>query len=691
MIKLQAPIELKTRTDFVKDNEGFTERIAGNYSLMGLEIGAEELLHIVNSPPEIYVAEGDATTIVGNTLISNRNEEKLDIINNMLNRIMLSVNTGLSYQDRVYITDVLHKIGIKDDRKFMSEVKKMMRNSGMEEKFIDNYLEVQYESDNTELIRETLELSRQIVREELQDRSAAGESYLYRSIMHRLQTGAIYQIVANFNKSINDTRIDLAQQMVSEQENIAKDMLVQSFIETMEREGAEIVYREGELHSPESEEGGAAAEVRTESVSEIRRETARQVLSEVESSIRESRELERTDRYEREGAEIIYREEAKEAGTEGAATVSERRIRESREYRSSNIYERELQSERIRESEVNETINAAVLYDIVKNLYHAGYERISRSYTWMEYRGALYHSSDNTVNRVSYEITIDSPINRFTQNEAGDILINLDYTEFEELSQIQENEGNIELIENQIKEMNEMNLANVSRYEQMTKILKKLTPEHRTTGGKERTRREALAALEDEKSILQSFEEDDADQEMRRREVFTEITRLFPDNAAQVFNVVEQYLNNPSSVQGMTVSAGNVAQAAEELMRMQQSSALNVQQENIPTSPPAEEELYFKREERLSEEDLSEILDTYRSRENRQHRDTSEVQDITENINVNTTTVTQNTSRTLTATERQNIEDMVARGVRSQMGAISDQVLSKLEKRLRNEKSRRGI
>ena len=100
MITLKAPIELKTRTDFIKDHESFGERIAGNYSLIGIEIGEEELLHIVNSPPEIYIAEGGATTIVGNTLISSRNEEKLDIINNMLNRMMLSVNTELSYQDR---------------------------------------------------------------------------------------------------------------------------------------------------------------------------------------------------------------------------------------------------------------------------------------------------------------------------------------------------------------------------------------------------------------------------------------------------------------------------------------------------------------------------------------------------------------------------------------------------------------
>ena len=222
MITLKSPIELKTRTDFIKDTESFGERIAGNYALMGLEIGAEELLHIVNSPPEIYVAEGGATTIVGNTLISSRNEEKLDIINNMLNRIMLSVNTELSYQDRAYITDVLYKTGIKDDRKFMSEVRRIMNETRLEDSFINDYLAVSFDRQNTELRRETLELSRQIVERGIGEAIEKSDNFLSRNIMRRLQTGAIYQIVANFNKSLDETRINLAEQMISEQENTAK-------------------------------------------------------------------------------------------------------------------------------------------------------------------------------------------------------------------------------------------------------------------------------------------------------------------------------------------------------------------------------------------------------------------------------------------------------------------------------------
>lgn len=691
MITLKAPIELKTRTDFIKDHDSFGERIAGNYSLIGLEIGAEELLHIVNSPPEIYVAEGGATTIVGNTLISSRNEEKLDIINNMLNRIMLSVNTELSYQDRAYITDALYKIGIRDDRKFMSEVRRMINESRLEDTFISDYLAVSVDMENTELRRETLELSREIVERGLAEGIAVREESLSQIIMRRLQTGAIYQIVANFNKSLDETRINLAEQMISEQENTAKEMLVQSFLSEMVREGAEIIYREEAQDFEGGEEtevpGGYLPETAQEPET-IRERTFREALQSLTSEATERTE---TETIEREGADIIYREGGESQPSAEETQVFTERLRESVTYIARNAFERELRSETLKESQVTETINAAVLLDIVKNLYNTAYERIANNNAWTEYRGALYRSSENTINRVGYTTYESNPMTRVSETFEGDRSISLDYTEFEELSEIEENEGNIELIENQIREMNEMNLANVARYEQMREILKKLSPERREIGGRERTRREALRALEDEKAIMQSLEEGEGEQEARRREVFHEITRLFPDNAAQVFNVIEQYLENPAAVQGMDIVAGNVSQAAEEIMRLQMANERSSEPEIPEEIPPVEEGLFFKREDRLTEDELTEILDTYRSRENRQQNEINNVQDVNENRTVNTTTVTQNTQRNLTASELEDIEDMVNRGVRSQMGAISEQVLTKLEKKLRNEKSRRGI
>ena len=692
MITLTAPIELKSRRDFVRDRESFYERVMANYSLAGLEIGSEELLHMVSSPPEIYIAEGGASTIVGNTLIQSRNEEKLEVINNLLNRIMLSVTSPLTYQDRVYITDALYKIGIKDDRMFMSEVKRMIDESRIQQEFIDEYLEMNYEGEGAATDSRILEISRQVVREEERELLRERENYLAMNIMRRLKTGAIYQIVANFNKSLTDIRMELAEQMVSEQEDAARGMLVRSILETLEHEGAETVYRtdyiprEEEADMPREEGGSAGTAAAPESG------IAKAPVSERATIIRER--LEGLDTYTGtiEGADIVYRtqEEGAPRTAEAQAEIPDTRVNNN--YMSSNLFERVMMSNNMDNISVREYITSAVFLDIVKNIYHAGYERINKGDTWIEYRGALYRSQENTVNRIRNVNTENYESLSYQDDSYGyETAMNLDYREFSELYEIEDNENNIALIENQIREMNEQNLKNMDRYEQMINVLKNLKPERKKSGGKEMTRRESLAALEDDNAVRRMLAQGPEAEEDEHSRVFREITRLFPDSAAAVFNVVEQYLNDPSAVKGVDVLTNNISQAAREIMLMQRANEASGSEAEAAASPHEEEELFLKREERISAEDIDEILDTYRRSDRRNVRERNLATEETEYITNQSASVTQNTEYRLSERELENIEDMVNRGVRSQMGAISDQVLTKLEKRLRNEKSRRGI
>ena len=692
MITLKAPIELKNRTDFVHDNESFSERITGNYGLMSSGIGAEELLHLLSTPPEIYISEGDAVTTMGNTLVQSHNEEKLNIINNVLNRILFSTEASLTYQDRTYITDALYKLGIRDDRKFMNEVRRFMEESDLEQNFINDYLSLQYDEDNTSLRIETLNEARELVERELAESFDIRENTLSRRIMERLGTGEIYQIVANFNKSINETSVGGAQFMISEQENTAQKILINNFVNNMEQEGAELIYRTERV--PEGED------------------------DEVPDSSPVSGELIR--------------------------------------YISDNIYEREILNERSKETRTTEEIGAAVMLDLVKNLYNSGYETIVGGSSWMEFRNVLYGSSENTFNRVSYQASESNPIMRFTEENTENTRIDLDFAELSELTEIEEDAENIALIEKQLNEINQSNLQNVERYEQMLETLKKLEPPKERTGGRERTRRDALSALEGEQDILARFAESEGEQEQERAQVFHEITRLFPDNAAQIFQVLEQYMTDPEGLQGISITNNNVAQAAEEIARFVRQSedereqavarerifreierlypddterisqmveqylsdpesleGVNITNRNVvevieeierlqqrqqravpesrPQALPAGNELVFRREERLSADEIEEIFEGYRRQENRQRRDITDNEDINEVHRVNNTTVIQSGERNFTEQELYNIQDMVRQGVRSQMGTISEQVMQKLEKRLRNEKSRRGI
>ena len=120
MLTISAPIEIKAKTTYLHDPEAFYHRITGNYSLMESRIDEEDLLHIATTPPEIYVTEGEGISSILNLNQHRENNiQKVEIINNVLNRIIASADVNLTYQDRVFITDALYKLGVKDDRRFM--------------------------------------------------------------------------------------------------------------------------------------------------------------------------------------------------------------------------------------------------------------------------------------------------------------------------------------------------------------------------------------------------------------------------------------------------------------------------------------------------------------------------------------------------------------------------------------------
>ena len=106
MLTLKAPLELKCNAAMISSHETFYHRITGNYGLLSAGIVKEDLLHVVSAPLELYLEEGGGVRIAENTHIENRQETKLEIINNVLNRITVMEEASLTYQDRVFITDV---------------------------------------------------------------------------------------------------------------------------------------------------------------------------------------------------------------------------------------------------------------------------------------------------------------------------------------------------------------------------------------------------------------------------------------------------------------------------------------------------------------------------------------------------------------------------------------------------------
>ena len=242
MLTIKAPIELKCSTSMVPSQESFYHRITGNYELLSSGIDREDLLHVVTAPPEIYLGEGGMTSIVNNTRVQNSQETKMEVINNLLNRIAFTEEVNLTYQDRVYITDVLNRMGIRNVQQFMNQVSRLKQETQTTEQLISLYWN--HLDQLTEMVEEYhhQEQQRQSVTEVNQ---TAVSRNLHEEILNRLQTGAIYQILNNFYTSHNGSSRYVSSQelQVTEQKRVAVNVLLNQLKQSVNGEEVPFVYR----------------------------------------------------------------------------------------------------------------------------------------------------------------------------------------------------------------------------------------------------------------------------------------------------------------------------------------------------------------------------------------------------------------------------------------------------------------
>ena len=242
MLIVKAPIELKCRSDMIPSYEAFAQRIAGNYRLLQTPIDGEDLLHAVTEPPEIYLAEGSVSTTVNMTTIHNRQENKLEILNQLLNRITMESGLHMTYQDKVYITDVLHRLGIRNTQQFMRQLFLLKEETHNTTELVDHYW------NHMEELRELIQSYREHREERLEQNEYRTEQnglHLHQDIMNRLQTGSIYQIVSNFNQSraMSAAYIDSDELKLFEYYRINRNILLNTLENDVRGENKPLIYR----------------------------------------------------------------------------------------------------------------------------------------------------------------------------------------------------------------------------------------------------------------------------------------------------------------------------------------------------------------------------------------------------------------------------------------------------------------
>ncbi|MCR4596221.1 MAG: hypothetical protein K5673_05520 [Lachnospiraceae bacterium] len=628
MLTVKAPIEIKAKTTYMSTPEAFYRRITGNYSLMETPVTAEDLLHLSTTPPEIYVQEGEGmTSILTSNTRNETNLQKVEILNNVLNRIVLSADAHVTYQDRVFITDALYKLGIRDDRRFMKAFYRMAEETRNTNTLINLYLEKGME------LREMLESMETEIRtqrtEESTETSTEKENYLYERIMDRLRTGAIYQIVSNFNRSVEETGIERNEYSIADQSYTAQHILL-----SMLRERAGIAD-------------------------------------------------------------------------------------ENLVYLSTNTYEESLETTDVAVSQVRNEMNGAVLMDMLQNLYHTAFDRFYLNQgQYYRFEDVFFGASLSTLQRLTqYQGDVS-----LAMLESEQMLTENNYltsSEIELLSGDSEGRVSEEELIRITQTVNEMNVRNEQRRQEYTRMLERFRRRARAEageGGLKQTLKDGRLALMSPGELERKLSAEEEVRAGREREILREMALIFPEEAVRIYDVLNQYEENPLAVlqsdilrpadEGELIydirqTEIEIEEAAQERARQAASDAAELMEsiERARASEPVRSRqqapryeaipTIHKRTESLSQEELEEQLDLMHQDLTRQIRNETVHETETQINTTRQSTVINNTETVRNIDERQ-IRRMIDEGVKSQVSAISNQVFRKLETQMRNEKIRRG-
>ena len=241
MLTITAPIKTVLNPDLCESNESFGRRIMANYDQMSEFITREDLFHLVTQPPEIFMLGEGGSSFLSETEIHNTQLKKVEIVNNLMNRILVSADGNLTYQDEVYITNVLHKLGISDEKTFMKKVYNLFdetkENNNLIETYWQNRQELSQmisfyrmqtkEGDHTEITNESEEIL-----------------HLHEDVFKRWMTAAVYRMQNNFRSTgDSNTVINADSYRMTEEQRLSQQILLQRLRESVRGESVPLVYR----------------------------------------------------------------------------------------------------------------------------------------------------------------------------------------------------------------------------------------------------------------------------------------------------------------------------------------------------------------------------------------------------------------------------------------------------------------
>ncbi len=688
MLTIHTPIGLTVNPSILTVNDNFTQRLLGNYQIIGNGLEAEDMLHFVSAPPEVYLAEGGMTALVGNQTVYENQNFKLDVINNVLNRILVADTYQMTYQDQVFIEAILKKMGVTDVQAFIRQVQNLSEETRNVSYLTDLYWSEQEAVAGLLEYRQLQAKQEQAGQEEEKEKEQENVLWLHQQIMNRLQTGALYQelrnyisTTANHYQSISGSEMQIAEQTVT-----AQNILLNKLRNYTMMEEQPLVYHY--INAYEMGEG--------ESIYENNAQTMNQMIQAVLLNAIHQMYALRVD-------ELVKQDNVWYQLAGAVYQAAENTFRRFETYhnqsfltgRDADVYSKSVQQYQKHEIHALQQL-------LEEKQYHTSYdvrpeEMISQSLTYLQQDGEGAEQEEQRLSGSPEQI-----YNKIQKTEQHG-------QQIQSLT-VQEN-----LLKNQLEQINQNNIHNQQLLQQLNIQTREEKEPLRVNRSK--AREDALRVLSEPEAVMLDYLESQTRVEQQEIVEREQLTKIFGEETLRIFETLEKYQKSPQYAglsqlpgQGETRLLQDIRQHEQEV----QTELIHKSQELTRESIRQEEtrqlfkeylpenlrqtrqemqrrieraEIVYKQEENtLEEEMLEELRGLQRTHTVQQEQVTEQV--IEKNVSHEIVNSRINEMQT-----RQNEElvQMITDKMQRQLGSISEQVYGKLEKRMDTERRRRGL
>ncbi len=560
MLTIKAPLELKSAAFTLNKDNGFADRIRGNYELMGSRLSSASLTHLLQTPPEILYQEAEDVNIASRTDLYAFRLEQQSVINNVVNRILLSSQVSLTYQDRTYITDVLHRLGIRDDRRFMREARLLLNETENNSRLTRLYLSHVEELKGLIGLMHREEAAEELpAAEEAEDR--AEENRLALSIMNRLQTGAVYQIFHNMNRSIASNQLNTTEIRNSEESWTARQLLLSRFREIAAGTAPILIYRAENVYEEEALESASLPG------EQVREKVTEAVFLELIRSFSHA-VSEKTVSMNRQWMDF------RQSFFRTADNTLERILTNVREERSALRYDHS----------ALETVNEAASREIrlLTELFRTG-TGLTREWILRREREALRERQ--TLRESREVLSGETVLQRDTETEFRTDS-SREYSE-----QIYREEAGEETLVEELDRINRQNVENLERYREIRRILREEGSRRGERPDRERTLRDSLRFLQNRDSVRELLTGSTETFRTAEERITERVLKELPPETAELFRTLFAREEGRGKAEETPASQERLMQELVLLSQgeLPEESLSGTPAEGVPGSRPREE------------------------------------------------------------------------------------------------------